>query len=297
MAKPIRFVKMFVWIIVMSVIVIVFAYPFFYGLAGSFIQKIEFGQLGALLPLPRTKWTTVNYQQLVLLGGALKPFINSLIRTAWYTFTVTGGSILMGYVLARYQFKGKTFVIVFIIVSQVIPTVLTLIPSFVMVSKIPFVGGNNWMGMGGHGLIDNPLMLYLPFGWGTLLWAFLFMQSQKSLPSAFEEAAEMDGCGFWRMMFQVVIPMQLPIIAVIAITNALSYWNDWMTPFIYINSTQFTTLTAWLGTLTASLQKFGDKNYPLVFALATISVIPPLVIFLAFQKYIIQGIASAGVKG
>lgn len=200
-------------------------------------------------------------------------------------------------VLARYQFKGKTFVIVFIIVSQVIPTVLTLIPSFVMVSKIPFVGGNNWMGMGGHGLIDNPLMLYLPFGWGTLLWAFLFMQSQKSLPSAFEEAAEMDGCGFWRMMFQVVIPMQLPIIAVIAITNALSYWNDWMTPFIYINSTQFTTLTAWLGTLTASLQKFGDKNYPLVFALATISVIPPLVIFLAFQKYIIQGIASAGVKG
>ena len=206
-------------------------------------------------------------------------------------------SILLGYVLARYSFKGKKFVIIFIVVSQVIPLVLTLIPSFVLVSKIPFVGGNNWMGLGGQGLIDSPLMLYLPFNWSTLLWSFLFMQSQKSLPVAFEEAAEMDGCGFGRMILQIIIPMQLPIIAVIAINNALYYWNEWMTPFIYINNTKYTTLTAWLGTLTANLQQFGDKNYPMVFALATLSFIPPLIIFMIFQNYIIQGIASAGVKG
>lgn len=297
MAKTTRFLKLFFWLIIMTIIALVFIYPFIYGVMGSLINKVEFGQMGALLPWPQTHWTLISYSQLVLLGGAVRPLINSLARSAWYTFMVTGISILLGYVLCRYKFKMKNFIIIFIVVTQVIPSILTLIPSFVLVSRIPFVGGNNWMGLGGQGLIDNPLMLYLPFGWGTLLWSFLFMQSQKSLPIAFEDAAEIDGCGFWRLILQVVIPLQLPIISVIAIMNALGTWNDWLTPFIYINNTKYTTLTAWLGTLNSALQQFGDKNYPMVFALATISILPPFAIFIAFQKFIIQGIASAGVKG
>ncbi len=281
----------------MTIISVIFAYPFVYGLLGSLISKTEFGQMGSLLPLPESKWTTIGYSIVFQMDGAIKPLINSLMRSAWYTLIVSAISILLGYVLCRYEFKGKKFVIGFIIVTQVVPYVLTLIPSFVLVSKIPFVGGNNWMGIGGKGLINNRLMLYIPLKWDILVWTFLFMQSLKSLPVAFEEAAEIDGCGFWRMIIQVIIPLQLPIIAVIAINTALSTWNDWLTPFIYINNIQDTTLTAWLGTLTSSLQQFGDKDYPRVFALATVSIIPPFAIFLSFQKYIIQGIASAGVKG
>lgn len=297
MRKSSKIISKTVWIIIMTAISIVFAYPFIYGLLGSLIKKAEFGQMGSLLPLPKTQWTTFAYSIVFQMDGAIKPLINSLMRSAWYTLIVSTIAILMGYVLCRYKFKGKKLIIGFIIATQVIPSVLTLIPSFVLVSKIPFAGGNNWMGIGGRGLINSPLMLYLPLGWGMLLWTFLFMQSLKSLPVAFEEAAEIDGCGFWRIIIQVIIPLQLPIIAVIAINTALSTWNDWLTPFIYINNVKDTTLTAWLGTLTASLQQFGDKDYPRVFALATISMIPPFAIFLAFQKYIIQGIASAGVKG
>lgn len=297
MTKAVKYSKKVFWVIIMAVIAVVFAYPFIYGLLGSMILQREFGTLGTLLPLPETNWTASSYSIIFQFDGAIRPLINSLARAAWYTLVVSAFSILIGYVLCRYRFKGKNFTIGFIIVTQVIPIVLTMIPSFVLVSKIPFVGGNNWMGMGGKGLINNPLMLYLPLPWGTLLWAFLFMQSLKTVPSAFEEAAEIDGCGFWRTIVQIVIPLQLPIIAVIAINNALFFWNDWLTPFLYINNIQDTTLTAWMGILTSQLQEMGTKNYPRIFALGTMSIIPPFVIFVSFQKYIIQGIASAGVKG
>nr|WP_279380653.1 carbohydrate ABC transporter permease [Caldicoprobacter guelmensis] len=206
-------------------------------------------------------------------------------------------AVLVGYVMARYEFKGKKLFFAIIICSQLVPGVLTLIPSFVMVSRIPFAGGNNWMGIGGKGLINNRLMLFLPFGWDKLLWVFLFMQSMRSLPKDLEEAAEIDGCSFMRMIFRILIPLQKPIIAVIAVNTALSTWNDWLTPFIYINRIQDSTLPAYVGMLTAQLQAFGERDYPKLFATATVAIVPPFLIFLFMQKYIVQGIASVGIKG
>ena len=174
-----------VWIVLMSVIAIVFAYPFVFGVLGSFNSATNFGHMGTLFPIP-DQWTLTSYSIAFQFQGAFWPLIHSLLRSAWYTFVTALVAILMGFVMARYNFKGKRFVIGLIIVTQVVPSVLTLIPSFVLVSKIPFAGGNNWMGIGGHGLINNPLMLYLPFGWNTLLWVFLFMPSMKSLSPAFE---------------------------------------------------------------------------------------------------------------
>ena len=296
MSKPIRIVSKSVWIVIMTAIAVIFAYPFIFGVFGSSMYKTEFGQMGTLLPIPKVA-TPVNYRFVFSMDGAIGPLINSLTRAAWYTFVVTTMALLCGYVLARYSFRGKNAFIIAIVATQVVPSVLTLIPSFVLVSKIPFVGGNNLFGEGGHGLINNKLMLFMPLGWGTLLWVFLFSQAMRSLPRAFEEAAEIDGCGFWGILLQVVIPMQKPILTVIAINTALSNWNDWLTPFLYINKVSDSTVTAWLATLTSNLQQFGDKDYPRVFALATVAVLPPFMIFLFLQSYIIQGIASAGVKG
>ena len=296
MNPSVRVVLKSVWLIVMTATALIFAYPFIYGLFGSMMLKAEFGELGTLLPMPK-KVTFTNYRFVFSLDGAIRPLINSLTRAAWYTLVVTSMALLCGYVLTRYNFRGKKAIITGIVASQVIPSVLTLIPSFVLVSKIPFVGGNDMFGEGGRGLINNRLMLFLPLGWGTLLWVFLFSQAMRTFPRAFEEAAEMDGCGFWGTLMRIIVPMQAPILTVIAINTALNNWNDWLTPFLYINRVNDSTLTAWLGTLTSNLQQFGDRDYPRVFALATVAVIPPFAIFLFLQKYIIQGIASAGVKG
>jgi len=296
MKKSVRAALRTVWLVTMTILALVFAYPFIYGLFGSMMYKTEFGEMGTLLPIPKIV-TFMNYHFVFSLDGAINPLINSLTRSGWYTLLVTTMALLCGYVLSRYNFRGKKALIIAIIATQVVPSVLTLIPSFVLVSKIPFVGGNNMFGEGGRGLINNKLMLFLPLRWDTLLWVFLFSQSMRSFPRAFEEAAEIDGCGFWGTIMRIIVPMQAPILTVIAINMALNNWNDWLTPFLYINRVADSTITAWLGTLTSNLQQFGDKDYPRVFALATIAVIPPFVIFLFLQKYIIQGIASAGVKG
>ncbi len=296
MKKASRSILKTVWIAGMMVLVLFMLYPFIYSFLGALNNKTDFGTMGTLLPLPE-KPEFGNFAYAFSKSG-IRPLLNTLYRTVWYTFWNVAVAVLLGYVMARYEFKGKRIFLVFIICSQVIPSVMTLIPSFVMMSKIPFAGGNNWMGMGGHGLINNPLVLYLPFGWSVLLWVFLFMQSMKSLPKDFEEAAEIDGCNFRLTLTRVVLPMQKPILAVIAANTALNTWNDWLTPFMYINRIKDSTLPAYIGMLATSLQEMsGDRDFPRLFGLSCVSIIPPLLIFLMFQKHIVQGIASAGIKG
>lgn len=295
MRKAGKIIMRTVWLLVMAVFSLVMLYPFIFSLMAALNTKTEFSNMGDLFPWPKSP--QFGNFAVILTPNGLRPLINTFLRVGWYTVIVCIMAILVGYVMARYNFKGKKLFLSIIVGTQVIPGVLTLIPTFVMVANIPLVGGNDIFGNGGQGLINSPLMLYLPLGWGYLMWVFLFMQSMKSLTPAFEEAAEMDGCGFFRTMFQIVLPMQLPIIAVIAVNVALNTWNDWMTPFMYINNMQESTLPAYIGMLTAQLQQFGTKDYPRVFALSCVAIVPPFLIFLFLQKYIIQGIASAGVKG
>ena len=168
MRKPAKILSKAVWIAIMSIVSLLFAYPFLYSILGSLMLKEDFGNMGTLLPMPEVV-TLKNYAYVFSVDGGIAPLLNSLQRAAWYTFITVTMSVLCGYVLARYEFRGKKFFIIAIIAAQVVPSVLTLIPSYILVSRIPFMGGNNWMGQGGHGLINNKLMLYLPLGWGSLL--------------------------------------------------------------------------------------------------------------------------------
>lgn len=286
-----------IWLVVMIILALIMFYPFVYSFLGALNNRFQFSDLGSLLPIPKGRLEFENF--LYAFGKAgMRPLINTITRTTWYTCWHLLIAILLGYVMARYEFKGKRFIFITIICSQVIPSVMTIIPSYLLLSKIPFAGGNNAFGIGGQGILNNSLALYLPMDWLVLLWVFLFMQSMKSMPRAYEEAAEIDGAGFWTILTKVVIPMQKPILAVIAVTTALNTWNDWLKPFMYINDVQKSTLPAYVGMLTSQLQRFSStaKDYPRLFGLACVAMIPPFVIFLFFQKHIVQGIASTGIK-
>jgi multiple sugar transport system permease protein len=284
-----------VWIIFMTITSVVAAYPLIFSFLVSLSTKEEVTTLGAFFIWP-SKPNLNQYRILFVMSGAIRPALNSFMITAYRTILNTTIHLLGGYLLARYEFKAKKPIIMGIIIAQVIPGVLTMMPSFILLSRIPFVGGNNWMGLGGRGLINNPAVLYVPLGWGVFLGSFLCMQSIRGLPRSFEEAAEIDGYGFWKIIITIIIPMQAPILAVLAIGTALGTWNDWMTPFLYLNNPEATTLNGWLGTLLASIHTTTQNDYPAVFALANLAIIPPLLLFLFFQRYIIQGIASVGIK-
>jgi len=284
-----------IWLIFMSALAVIMIYPLFFSLMAGLMKKEEFQDIGTMLPIPKEP-NFENYLH-VLSPQGLYPLLNTVLRTVWFTFILTLMACMIGYVLARLKFRGRNLFFILLLIIQVVPWVLTTIPLYVMVARLPFLGGNNWMGVGGHGLIDNPIIIYLLISPSCLTNIFLFRQGMFSLPRDFEEAAEIDGCSFLRMIFSIIVPIQKPILIVIAIGNALWAWNEWLIPFIFVNKMKYKTIPAYVGTLTTQLLSFGERNYPLLFALATVATIPPLIIFLVLQKYIVQGLASAGIKG
>lgn len=283
------------WTFILTAIALVMLYPFLFSLLAGFFPKEDFTHISSLLPIPG-RWVIAWYKSLFE-PTMLRPLLNTVLRTSWYTLIVTSMAFFVGYVLARLQFPGKTFFFFFIILIQMVPGVLTLIPTYLLMAKIPLMGGNDWFGAGGHGLINNPLVLYVLIGPANVVWIYLFRQSTAALPRDFEEAASIDGSGFFRTLLTIILPIQKPIIATIALNTAIGTWNDWLNPFMFVNKIEYTTITGYVGLLVSALSKFGDRNYPLIFAASTIATIPPLVIFLFTQKYIVQGFASAGIKG
>lgn len=290
-----KLLKSFILIVFLALITIIMLYPFVFSLLAGFIKKDEFTNLGTLLPL--TNSPTLKSYKVFFSSFGYTQFLNTLIRTIWYTVIISLMSILVGYVLARVNFRGKKFFYWFIIMAQVIPGAMVLIPSYLLYSKFPFMGGNNWMGIGGHGLIDSPLALYVGVSTGHIIWIYLFKNSMEALPKDYEEAASLDGSSFLRTLFFLIVPLQKPILAVIALNTAIGTWNDFMTPFIYINNPKFDTMAGYIGKLVTQLQNYGGSNYPLIFALSTMTMLPVLFIFLFFQKYIVEGVASIGIKG
>ncbi len=293
--KLIKLSQKVFFIFFLAAIVIIMLYPFVFSFLAGFIKKDDFTNLGTLLPLTKAP-TLISYKVFFSAFGYTQ-FFNTLIRTVWYTCIVSLMSLLVGYVLSRVEFRGKKFFYWFIIMAQVIPNAMILIPSYLLYAKFPFFGGNNWMGAGGHGLIDNPLALYVGIGTGHIIWIYLFKNSMDTLPRDYEEAASLDGSGFFRTLFMLIVPLQKPILAVIALNTAIGTWNDFMTPFIYINNPKFDTMAGYIGKLVTQLQNYGGSNYPLIFALSTMAMLPVLIIFLFFQKYIVEGVASIGIKG
>jgi len=283
------------WYIVMSIIAMIMLYPFVFAFMGGLMDPLLFTSLGTMMPIPQTL-VFENYMTFFT-QDMWRPFFNTVARTAWYTIVNTYIAVTLGYFMARKNFWGKKQFFMIIIIAQLIPGVLTLIPTFVMMARFPLVGGNNILGVGGSGFINNPTVLFILIGGGQLMNAILFRQAMYSLPPSFEEAAEMDGCGYFQTMIRVILPMQRPIIAFIAMTSAINTWNDWFTPFLYISDLQYNTLPAYVGMLVTRFHEFTRPNYALVFALSTVATLPPVAIFLAFQRNIVQGLASAGIKG
>lgn len=283
------------WYIVMSVIAMFMLYPFVFAFMGGLMDPELFTSLGTMMPIPNP---AVFENYLTFFSQAMwRPFLNTIARAGWYTLVNTYIAVTIGYFMARKNFWGKNQFFMIIVIAQLIPGVLTLIPTFVMMARFPLVGGNNILGAGGSGFINNPAVLFILIGGGQLMNAILFRQAMYSLPPSFEEAAEMDGCGYFQTMTRVILPMQRPIIAFIAMTSAINTWNDWFTPFLYISDLQYNTLPAYVGMLVTRFHEFTRPNYALVFALSTVATLPPVAIFLTFQRNIVQGLASAGIKG
>lgn len=218
-------------------------------------------------------------------------FLNSLLlAVAGVASNLFFGS-LAGYAFARMRFRGKQMIFRILLSALMIPGVVTIIPTYIILRSFPLVGGNDWHGMGGTGLLNSYWAIILPGAAGAFA-VFLMRQFFLTLPSELGEAARIDGCGEFRIFWNIYLPLCLPALATLGMFTFQAGWNSFLWPLIVLSDPN-------MGTVQIGLQSFSfnhQTDYGPLMAGSVVATLPMLLLFLYAQKYFVQGIAFSGNK-
>jgi len=251
--------------------------PFLWMLLGSIKPQFDFLQSPPTL-LPSTP-TTDNYQRLFDQLDFPRFFFN----TSVIALAVTVGNLvfcpMLGYALAKLQWRGKRVIMGLVLATLMVPGGITLIPNFILMSSL--------------GLVNSYPGLILPFLAGPF-GVFLMRQFMFGVPNELLEAARMDGANEFRIYWAVVVPIAAPVLATLGILTFLGSWNSFIYPLVMATEPQMYTLPVALATF-ATGQYQADHG--MLMAGSVILVVPVLIVFVVFQRWITEGIATTGLKG
>jgi multiple sugar transport system permease protein len=261
---------------VLSVCLVAVIAPFVWMVLGSF--KTE----GELRQSPPTWWpettTLDNYTQLFSRLDFGTYFTNSLVVAV----VVTAGNLLfcsmLGYALAMLEFPGKRALFMVVMATLMIPGVVTFVPLFVLVANV--------------GLINSLPGLILPF-LVTPFGVFLMRQFILGLPKDLLDAGRVDGAGELRIFARIILPLCGPALATLGILTFLGSWNNFLWPLVVAQTEDTYTLPVALALYSKGQ---NSTNYGLLLAGATVVLLPVLAVFLGFQRRVIEGIATTGIK-
>ena len=250
------------------------AFPLFWMLSGSFKpQRESIDYPPTLLPQDPT---LDSYTRLFTELNFGRYLVNTVI-----VVLIGGiGLLLMamaGYAFAKFEFRGKRWLFFLVLATLMIPIQVTMIPTFLIINEL--------------GLTNTLVGIALP----TLVSGFsifLFRQFMSTIPSELLEAARIDGAGEFRTFWQVVLPMSKPILAVQAVLTFIAGWNSFLWPLIIASDQDYYTLSVGLALLNQQIA----VNPALQMAAASLMVVPVLIVFVVFQRYVVQGFALSGLK-
>ncbi len=230
-----------------------------------------------LLP---TEWTTRAYD--VLFNSPDNPvlrwFANSLLAAGAHALLVVTTASLAGYALARMDFPGKKLIFAAIISTMFVPGFIFLMPNFLMLDRL--------------GWLDTLLAIVVPGAAGAF-GVFFMRQFFLSLPKEFEESARIDGAGPFQTFRRIIVPNAMPAMVTLLVLSFLANWNDFVWPLYVLFSDSSLTLPIGL----SKLQGAYTIDYPVIMAGAVIASLPVLLLYVFVQRYVIEGVASSGVKG
>ena len=186
----------------------------------------------------------------------------------------------MGYGFARTKFIGKKILFGVVIVTMLVPRQILMVPQYILFNKL--------------GWINSFKPLILPNFFPLPFFIFLCVQFIRGLPIELDEAAKIDGCGKYSIYFRIILPNIKPALITCFIFSFYWTWLDFLSPLIYIESNK-------LYPVSLALKMFSDPssvtNLGAMFAMSTLSVVPAFIIFLFFQRYLVEGITTTGIKG
>lgn len=252
-------------------------YPLLWLFISSFKSNQDF--FGNPFSLPKV-WQFENYSRAWEIGGIGSAFLNSIIVSISALILTLFLGTLAAFILSRLDFRFKGIVMMLFALGMLIPIHSTLVPLFILMKSL--------------GILDTYASLILPYTAFELpIAVFVTAAYLTSIPKEMEEAAMIDGNGYWGIFFRIIVPLAVPAMATVSILAFLRFWNDFSFALVFINNQA-------LKTLPLSLSLFSDgygTDYSLTMAAMAIAVIPTVIIYLLFQQYIMKGMVAGAVKG
>ncbi len=263
---------MFAILVAASIIIVI---PYVWMLSNSFKTSIE-TLTDPMHIIPR-EFTLDGYIKVLTGSPFFKWLGNSIFITCTNTIVILFTSSLVGYVFARFRFRGKDFLFAMLMFTMMVPAQVTMITTFIIIDDI--------------GLYDSVWALIIP-SFVNVFGIYLCKQYCEEIPRELIESARIDGAGDFQIYWKIVLPQIKPAIGALAIFTFMEYWNDYLNPLIYLSSTDKMTLPLALSYF--STQHSTDLSATM--AASALIMIPAAVVFIIFQKQFIKGLSMTGMK-
>ena len=270
-----RKIRSFLYYLLLCVVAFVCIFPFVVMILGSF-STVTTQIMDPFFWIPK-EFTLNNWITFMSSPRLLNWVKNSLIYTLIPVACCILTCPLVGYILAKKRFKGRNFIFMMFMSMMLIPSMATMVPTYVFYSKL--------------GFINNYWAILVPGFW-SISNMFLMRQYMSSVPNALIEAAAIDGSGEFRTYFTIVFPMLKTPIAVMGVFSFLTFWGQFLNVTIYQNNADMYNLVVGVATM---VQK--DGNFAMSMTSSCVTMIPVFILYVCCQKYFIEGINMSGIKG
>lgn len=256
-------------------------YPVLWMISGSFKDNSEILR-GSLALIPKVlKVSNYSTGWKGFTGITFATFFkNSFVITAVATFGTVISSSLVAYSLSRIKYKGRKVWFTCMLATMMLPGQVIMIPSFLI-----------WYNLG---LANSYVPLILPYFCGQAFFIYQMMQFMAGIPKELDEAATIDGCSKYTIYSHIILPLLKPSIVTTVIIQFYWKWDDYMGPLLYLSKPKSYTVSL-------AIKMFADAasttDFGAMFAMSTLSLVPVFLIFLFFNRYLVEGIGTSGLKG
>ena len=269
--------KVILWI-VLIVVAVIQLFPLIWLVDFSLGSSNEMFTNGLLIIPKEIRWD--NYVKAFVDGNFLHYLKNSVLINVLAVFLVLLISIMAAYACQRMKWKLSGFVRTMLLLGMMIPIHATLLPNYKIYNML-------------H-LTDSIWALLIPYvAFSLPQGLFLMTGFMQSIPVELEEAAVMDGCGIYRTLFQIIVPLLKPSIATVSIMTFLNNWNEFMMASTYLSSPKWKTLPFSILEFTGEY----SSNYAVQFAVMALTAAPAVIVYIILNKHITKGVAMGAVKG
>lgn len=275
-------VKEVIYHVLVTAGALVMIYPLIWMVLSSFKPtETVLPTANQLIP---TTWTLDNYTRgwKGFMGYSFATFFaNSFFISITSTFGTLLSSAFVAYALQRLKFKMRGFIFVLVLSTMMLPAQILMIPQFMWYRHL------NWVG--------TYFPMILPYFFAVQgFFVYLIMNFIGGIPKSLDEAAKIDGCSYYGIFFRVILPLIVPALVTSAIFSFIWRWDDYLSALLYVNRANMRPISM-------ALKLFNDpgsgSDIGSTLAMSTLSIIPATIIFLIFQKSLVEGIASTGIKG